>query len=491
MAWGLAILGAPSGARFGRGQSSMGASFATDPGRLNGWKEIALHLGKGTRTVQRWEKLYGLPVHRLGREGGEIVYAFRDEIDRWLSTANRELENGAGDAQGPEAERVASVPAVVAASPAVRPRSLWERHGVGLGLLLACAATVLITAWTLRAREVAQRAAGTATRQPASWSLAHESLVVLDATGGLLFRHDFGVPLAGPLSSESPRPAVGYQPVLVGDVDGDGRSEVLVNLNAEDRAERKLYCFEADGTLRFVHQPTGSRRFGDDVYGEPWLAFRAFVTRGEDGRRRLWAIFTHNLMFPATLRELDPRDGKVRQEYWSNGYVEAVQEAVWAGRRVLLVGGTNNDFRAASLAVFPVDAVAGSTPAVQPGYACRDCAPGGPETLFVFPTVCAARQGQAGVHGVWVESGDRLRVTVAQPIGPSEGDLVAIYYTLDPDGSLVSADISQEFRAVHARIEREGIVDHPFGPRDEAAALPVKRWDGRRFVDLPHVRVGH
>jgi len=44
----------------------------TEPGRLNGWKEIALHLGKGTRTVQRWEKLYGLPVHRIGREGGEI-----------------------------------------------------------------------------------------------------------------------------------------------------------------------------------------------------------------------------------------------------------------------------------------------------------------------------------------------------------------------------------------------------------------------------------
>ncbi len=35
----------------------------TDERRLNGWKEIAAHFGKGVRTVQRWEKALGLPVH--------------------------------------------------------------------------------------------------------------------------------------------------------------------------------------------------------------------------------------------------------------------------------------------------------------------------------------------------------------------------------------------------------------------------------------------
>jgi hypothetical protein len=468
----------------------MGASFATDPGRLNGWKEIALHLGKGTRTVQRWEKLYGLPVHRVGREGGEIVYAFRDEIDRWLNTADRGREDAEEDArESPdEIPSVGAAPALREAPPHPARRDRRRRL---LALAVAGAAVILAAAWALRTAAQAPRAGVGGARQPAAWRLADESLVVLDATGGLLFRHDFGLPVGGTHSSESPRRDYGYLPVLVADVDGDGRREVLVNLNAEDPAERKLYCFEADGTLRFVHQPRGSRRFGDDVFGEPWRPHRASVTRGEDGRRRLWAIFTHNLMFPAVLRELDPKTGTVRQEYWSNGYVEFVQEATWAGRRVLLVGGTNNDFRAGSLAVFPIDAVAGSTPAVRAGYACRDCAPGGPETLFVFPTVCSARQGQAGVHGVWVEGGDRLRVTVGQPLSLSDWDLVATYYTLGPDGTLVSAEISREFQAVHARLEREGIVDHPFGPRDEAAVLPVKRWDGRRFADLPRVPVGH
>jgi hypothetical protein len=42
---------------------------ASDSDRLNGWNEIATFLGKGVRTVQRWEREYGLPIHRLGREG--------------------------------------------------------------------------------------------------------------------------------------------------------------------------------------------------------------------------------------------------------------------------------------------------------------------------------------------------------------------------------------------------------------------------------------
>ena len=43
--------------------------------------------GIGTRTAQRWERELGLPVHRIGHDGGEIVYAFRSEIDSWSRRA--------------------------------------------------------------------------------------------------------------------------------------------------------------------------------------------------------------------------------------------------------------------------------------------------------------------------------------------------------------------------------------------------------------------
>ncbi len=52
---------------------------------LTSWKEIAQHLGKGVRTVQRWEH-EGLPVRRprAGQKGR--VLAFPEEIDKWVRT---------------------------------------------------------------------------------------------------------------------------------------------------------------------------------------------------------------------------------------------------------------------------------------------------------------------------------------------------------------------------------------------------------------------
>jgi hypothetical protein len=453
--------------------------------RLNGWKEIAAHLGKGPRTAQRWEKEYGLPVHRVGREGGEIVFAFREEIDHWSREYAPLRPGGAEVPREAEAADGAGT-----AAPPATPFG-WRRAAIVGALLAASVATTgAVLRWRTRAAE-APPARGTAARgQPTTWRLAGDSLTVFDESEAPLFVHGFGFRLSGaPVSSASPPALVGRAYVVIDDVDGDGRNEVLVMPNAEERENRRLFCFEADGRIRFVHRPSGTRRFGEDEYADPWLAYRAFVTRGSDGARRLWAAFTHNLLFPCVLQELDPGRGSVRQEYWSDGYIEVVREETWAGRRVLLVGGANNDFRAAALAVFRPGLVTGSTPARRPAYGCRNCAPGGPEAVFLFPSLCISRRtGQAGVYDVWGEKGENLRVAVSQGSATRDGQ-TASYYTLGPDGTLLSGEISREFQADHALLERQGILDHGFGTRDERELLPVLKWDGTGFRPLPLVAV--
>lgn len=52
---------------------------------LNSWKEIAGYLGRGVRTVQRWEKDLGLPVRRPRNKTRSAVMALPPEIDSWLS----------------------------------------------------------------------------------------------------------------------------------------------------------------------------------------------------------------------------------------------------------------------------------------------------------------------------------------------------------------------------------------------------------------------
>jgi hypothetical protein len=51
---------------------------------LNSWKEIANYLGRGVRTVQRWEVQLGLPVHRPAGKDHSAVLAFSSELDEWL-----------------------------------------------------------------------------------------------------------------------------------------------------------------------------------------------------------------------------------------------------------------------------------------------------------------------------------------------------------------------------------------------------------------------
>src|SRR5438132_12623756 len=55
------------------------AKFPTD--RLESWKSIANHLGREVRTVQLWEKLEGMPVHRHFHRKLGSVFAYRSEVD--------------------------------------------------------------------------------------------------------------------------------------------------------------------------------------------------------------------------------------------------------------------------------------------------------------------------------------------------------------------------------------------------------------------------
>src|SRR4051794_41886058 len=58
-------------------------------GRLDSWKEVAAYLGRGIRTVQRWEREEGLPVHRLVHEKRGSIYARREEIAAWWESRRR------------------------------------------------------------------------------------------------------------------------------------------------------------------------------------------------------------------------------------------------------------------------------------------------------------------------------------------------------------------------------------------------------------------
>jgi hypothetical protein len=65
----------------------MNQETSTSSHILSGWKDIANYLGKGVRTVQRYEGELRLPVRRpAGRARGSVV-ATKEEIDSWIAAS--------------------------------------------------------------------------------------------------------------------------------------------------------------------------------------------------------------------------------------------------------------------------------------------------------------------------------------------------------------------------------------------------------------------
>jgi TolB-like protein/Tfp pilus assembly protein PilF len=69
--------------------------------RLESWGEIASYLRRDIRTVQRWERLHGLPIRRLiiGKHGQ--VYAYRSELDQWVRERQPKADREEPDEEPP------------------------------------------------------------------------------------------------------------------------------------------------------------------------------------------------------------------------------------------------------------------------------------------------------------------------------------------------------------------------------------------------------
>jgi serine/threonine protein kinase len=60
--------------------------------RLDSWKEIAAYFNRDKRTVQRWERNEGMPVHRHQHDKQGTVYAVRAELDEWWKGRRARIE---------------------------------------------------------------------------------------------------------------------------------------------------------------------------------------------------------------------------------------------------------------------------------------------------------------------------------------------------------------------------------------------------------------
>jgi len=119
---------------------------ANEP-RLESWGEIAGHLRRDVRTVQRWERYHGLPVRRLKVGKLATVYAYRSELDKWFLEHQPKLEAEDPHAESATGEDVSAELAASAPGEApgdsTHPESFDLRKTLVAGLILLGVAGVI------------------------------------------------------------------------------------------------------------------------------------------------------------------------------------------------------------------------------------------------------------------------------------------------------------------------------------------------------------
>ena len=95
-------------------EANPAAVSSAAPGEFGSWKEIAGYFGRDVRTVQRWERTDGLPVRRLKHAKRGSVFAYKEELDRWveLRTQAPSGEKAQAEKRQPPSLRILAVIAV-------------------------------------------------------------------------------------------------------------------------------------------------------------------------------------------------------------------------------------------------------------------------------------------------------------------------------------------------------------------------------------------
>lgn len=409
---------------------------------FSSWKEIAAYLGVSVRTAQYWEKKHGLPVRRLpGPRGTPVSVAA--ELDAWKwSEANRNNTPG-------------SLP------PAVEGDA--ERGGsrtypaLGVAILLTLAA--LLYGMTLESRGP----------EPKLARLVGDHLAAFDAEGHELWKKTF-VP---PLYAEQYGPGWPERGLVwTGDLNGDGRTEVVLGVIGKPIPVGYVICYGGDGRELWRFQPDFRVRTSTRMLTNAWMPGSVAVASAKpNGPMDIWVSFLSRDSSPSVVARLS-NSGKLQSYYLHSGHLHVLR--LWnrgpERKTVLLAAGINNRREMATVVVLDPDRLSGVSgePGSREEQLLGQLSQSEIARLF-FPRTRLNRE-IAEYNGVrdLRTSEEHLEVLTDEEQMGAKGSAAIVRYDLNLDFRVLGVRFHDVFEPVHHKYFRQGLLDRDFDSREIA-----------------------
>ena len=366
---------------------------------LSSWKEVAAHLKVDVRTAQRWQKKTDIPIHHQPCDRRGHPFAYIDELDAWLERRARGtvLPPGAEPDTATSPSRLATE----ATSVARLPRG-WPRASAAVVACIVAAGAWGVLAWN---RPDA----------PARVEIDGHTLTVFDAHGRICWRRD--VPDLSGVQALRTTTSFAAEESLVTDVDGDGRADVLVNAPArtEGAVPARLLAFDSRGQPLWTFAYGRQLTWRDRSFSQHYAARLLRRVRGAGGDFVL-AIAWHSLWFPAQVALLEPRTGRLVDEYWHPGALHFVAQHDIDGdaQDELIMAGVNNPGPGLGHAALVALEVPFSLAPRKYAGGMSEFTGGRELTYVAFPRpdVCSAEGRIPFVTGLSIEDRDRIVVRI-------------------------------------------------------------------------------
>lgn len=318
---------------------------------LESWKEISEYLGRDSKTCQRWEIKFGLPIHRLEGSPRSRVFAYRHDLDTWFK---EKFTNSI--------------------APSKQKRSYFSNIKSALalaGIIIAAAVVIFLIKTNEDYKEIAD------------FRIEGSKLIFLNSKERVLAEFDTNfdnLQLEGHYKSYADdryfTHEANFLPLTVRkDLNQNGKKEFLfaVYTNEHTRSD-KLFCFSPTGEMIWEFKAGKTQKFGGKIFPDD---YRILGIGAEDltldGNLEIIVLANHLNAFPSQMILLD-YEGRNIGEYWNSGHLTdyCFFDMNNDETKEIILTGQNEEYQRPCSIILDLNHIEGFSPQDNYQYRCDD-----------------------------------------------------------------------------------------------------------------------